>query len=241
MHDSILFATITLFPVMGFFGGLFGTKSHPPAPVELLRLHLHMHYNPVLSRGVAALDWEFLAPRNDDLKAFVVVLLYARILVVHDETRTQLLQVVDELSKQNIRDGGKTGFQFREWTFRAGPGAPDQRIWPWQLSKDPLSVRDSKAYTATLLGFTGGPLAGRFGINLDMAWGQERVLAPSSALLAISSYAESTDAQGRYELALFLWQISEYYRSPDRVRIGSEPIALKAASDALRSGRLTAP
>ena len=80
-----------------------------------------------------------------------------------------------------------------------------------------------------------------FGINLEMAFGLERILAPSSPLIAISSFSQTTDQEGRYELALFLWQINVYYRSPDQISIGQEHLALAAATNAIRSGKLRVP
>lgn len=74
-----------------------------------------------------------------------------------------------------------------------------------------------------------------------MAFGQERILVPASPLIAITSYAESTDQQGHHELAVLLWQVNEFYGSPDRVRIGSESKALAAATTAIRSADLRVP
>ena len=74
-----------------------------------------------------------------------------------------------------------------------------------------------------------------------MALGKERILAPASPLIAIRSYAESTDQEGHYELAVLLWQINEFYGSPVSIRMGSESKALAAATAAIRSGNLRIP
>ena len=78
-------------------------------------------------------------------------------------------------------------------------------------------------------------------IHLDMAMGLERVLAPSSALIAIAGFSKDCDMETRYLLALRLWQMNVYWGSPDRVSVGSEALAYAAADSAIRSGRLRMP
>lgn len=216
---------------MGFLSKLLGV----PAPTDVMRADLFMEYHPLTSTGEAAVEWVPLGSDDPNLRPFLVALLYARSLVNHAETRTKLFELIDMISKQNVRDEGDTGFVFPEWMLHAGFGAPDQRIWPWVLVDSPRALNKPKVYNATLQAF---PESRHFGINLKMAFGQERILAPASPLIAITSYAESTDQEGRYELAVLLWQINEFYGSPDRIRIGSESKALAAATMAIRSGDL---
>lgn len=213
---------------MGFLSKLLSG----PVPIDVMRADLFMEYHPLTCTGKAAVQWVSLGSDDPNLRPFLVALLYARILVVHAETRTKLFELVDVTSKQNVRDEGHTGFLFPEWMLPVGFGAPEQRIWPWVLVDSPSALSESKVYVATLQAF---PESRHFGINLKMAFGQERILAPASSLIAIRSYAESTDKEGRYELAVLLWQINEFYGSPDRVRIGSESQALAAATTAIRS------
>jgi hypothetical protein len=221
---------------MGFFKKLLGAS----APIDVMRADLFMEYQPLASTGAAVVQWVALASNDPHLRPFLAALLYARILVAHAETRTKLFQVVDAISKQNVRDEGDSGFTFPDWTLPVGFGAPHQRIWPWVLDDDPSTLCEPKVYRATLQAFP-RRAARHFGINLKMAWGQERILAPASPLIAITSYAESTDQEGRYELAILLWQINEFYGSPDGVRMGSESNALASATSAIRSGDLRAP
>lgn len=219
---------------MGFLSKLL----RGPAPIDVMRADLFMEYHPLTSTGEAAVQWVPLGSDDPNLRPFLVALLYARILSVHAETRTKLFELVDVISKQNVRDEGHTGFRFPEWILRVGFGAPEQRIWPWALVDSPCALSEPKVYKATLLAF---PESRYFGINLKMAFCQERILAPASPLIAITSYAESTDQEGRCELAFLLWQVNEFYGSPDRVRIGSESKALAAATTAIKRGDLRAP
>ena len=219
---------------MGFLNKLFGSS----APIDVMRADLFMEYHPLTSTGTAAVEWVSLESNDPNLRPFLIALLYARILVAHAETRTRLFELVDVISKQNVCDEGQTGFLFPEWMLQIGFGAPEQRIWPWVLVDSPRALSEPKVYNATLQAF---PETKHFGINLKMALGQERILAPASVLIAITSYAESMDQEGRYEVAVLLWQINEYYGSPDRVRIGTESKALAAATTAIRSGDLHMP
>jgi hypothetical protein len=219
---------------MGFLRKLLGV----PAPIEVMRADLYMEYHPLTYTGAATMEWVSLGSDDPNLRPFLVALLYARILVAHAETRTKLFELVDVVSKQNVRDEGYTGFLFPEWMLPIGFGAPEQRIWPWTLVDSPRALSEPKVYSATLLAF---PESRHWGINLKMALGQERILAPASVLIAITSYAQSTDQEGHYELAVLLWQLNEFYGSPDRVRMGSETKALAAATAAIRSGNLRVP
>ena len=219
---------------MGFLRKLLGV----PAPIEVMRADLYMEYHPLTYTGAATVEWVSLGSDDPNLRPFLVALLYARILVAHAETRTKLFELVDVVSKQNVRDEGYTGFLFPEWMLPIGFGAPEQRIWPWTLVDSLRALSEPKVYSATLLAF---PESRHWGINLKMALGQERILAPASVLIAITSYAQSTDQEGHYDLAVLLWQLNEFYGSPDRVRMGSETKALAAATAAIRSGNLRVP
>lgn len=219
---------------MGLLDKLLGR----PAPIDVMRADLFMEYHPQTSTGTAAVDWVYLGSDDPNLRLSLVALLYARIFAAHAPTRTKLFELVDVISKQNVRDEGQTGFLFPEWMLSVGKGVPEQRIWPWVLVDSSGSLSDPKVYHATLQAFPG---SGPFVINLKMAWGLERILASASVLISITSYAESTDREGRYELAFWLWQINEFYGSPDRVRIGSESKALAAATTVIRSGDLRVP
>ncbi len=208
------------------------------APIEVMRVNLHMEYQPLTCTGVASVEWTPLGYWDPNLKPFLLALLYARILSTHEETRSKLFELVDIASKQNIRDDGRTGFQFPEWMLPIGPGLPSQRIWPWAIVESRDALNNPQLYRATLLAF---PESKHWGIDLEMAIGQERVLAPASVLVAITSYAQAADTDGNYELAVLLWQINEFYGSPDGVRMGSETKALATATGAIRNGNLLVP
>lgn len=219
---------------MGFLKKLFGI----PTPTDIMRVNLFMEYNPLKCTGRAAMEWVFLGSEDPNLRPFLVALFYARILYAHDETRTRLFELVDVVSKQNVCDKGRTGFLFPEWMLTIGFGAPKQRIWPWVLVESHLTLNKPAVYSTTLQTF---PESSLWSINLKMALAQTRVLAPASALIAITTYAESTDQQGRYELAALLWKLNEFYGSPDRVSLGSESKALAFAIDAIRNIDLVIP
>jgi hypothetical protein len=184
---------------MGILRRLLGI----PSPVEVMRLDIYMEYSPLLAHGSAAVQWVPLASDDVNLRPFLVALLYARILGAHAETRSQLFSTIDELSTMNVRDEGRTGFPFKDWTLEVGMGVPPQTIWPWSLYDSPNALGRPKVYQAALLAFQPPGTAGYFGINLKMALGQERILAPSSVLIAITALSQSTDQEGRYELAVF--------------------------------------
>lgn len=222
---------------MSFFQKLFGAST----PIDVMRTDIFMEYHPLTGTSFAAVEWIPITSDDPNLRPLLVALLYARILVTHAESREKLFWMVDELSKQNVRDEGYTGFSFPDWTLHVGAGVPDQRIWPWEIYDSPSVLSKPKVYKATLKALQSPIPPGNFDIHLKMALGQERILAPAAPLLAITSFADSTDKEGRYELAVFLWQINEFYGSPDGVHIGSESKALAAATAAIRSGDLRAP
>ncbi|MBI1955652.1 MAG: hypothetical protein HYS38_04595 [Acidobacteria bacterium] len=216
-------------------------KIFAPRPIDVLAANLFMEYRPLTRTGSAAVQWLQIASPDPNLKPFLIALLYGRILYINTETRTKLFWTIDELAKQNVRDEGRTGFLFPDWALDVGFGVPPQTIWPWDLYESPGALSKPKIYKATLQSFQAQDQAGYFGIHLTMAFGQDRILAPASLLIAITSYLQSTDQEGCYELAVLLWQINEFYRSPDTVRLGSETEALQAATAAIRMGNLSVP
>lgn len=222
---------------MSFLKKMFGISS----PTEVMRAEIYMEYHPLVGEGAAAVEWVPLTSNDVNLRPCLLALLYARTLVNHAEARKELFNAVDAVSKQNVRDEGRSGFVFPDWSLSIGSGIPPQKIWPWELWDKPAALTDPKVYRATLQAFPEPSNLGRFGINLDMAWGQERILAPACALIAIVTHGLSTDREGRYELAVLLWQINEFYGSPHKAGIGSESKALAAAMFAIRNGDLRSP
>ncbi len=215
------------------FGGPVGT--------DVMRLDILMDYDLRSGSGCAALQWLDPHGGGASIRAILVALLYGRILCCHKETRTELFRRVDELAIENVRSSGGAGFAFGSWTLRLGAIGGDHTLWPWtMLPATHLSA--PKTYTATLKQGqpnTKAPL-GR-SLHLDMRFGLERVLAPSSALIAISGFSDACDEETRYFLALLLWQMNVYWRSPEGVSTGSEAVAYAAADSAIRSEQLKAP
>jgi len=223
---------------MGFLDKIFGGWR---ALIDVMRLDIFMDFQPSIGKGSAAVEWVPMRYYDPNLRVFLVCLLYARIISVHAETRSYLFGIIDELSKENVRNGGRTGFPFEDWSIDIGMGAPPQFIWPWDLHESPSTLKIPDVYQATLQASIDSSKSGLFGINLNMALGRERILAPASPLIAISSFSQSTDQEGVYELAVFLWQINKYYRSPNKITVGTDHLALASAVRASRKGRLEAP
>jgi hypothetical protein len=69
--------------------------------------------------------------------------------------------------------------------------------------------------------------------------GLERVLAPSSVLIAIADYVEHADQEGISELACLLYLVSEFYGSAARAVAGRESEALVYALEKMRNGHLS--
>ena len=128
---------------------------------------------------------------------------------------------------------GNGNLTFEQWKLHVA--GKDFSIWPWVLT-EPERVTDAKTYTATLQSTSGGSLA----IHLKMALGQDRILAPSSALIAVSGLATALNDSERTRLARVLLGINAHYGSPENIGLGSESGALAAAMPALVvGGRMT--
>src|SRR3990172_6889284 len=84
--------------------------------VDAMRVDIFMEYQSLIGSGSAAVEWLPLASNDPNLRPFLVGLLYARVLAVDTETRAKLFWTIDDLSKRNVRDEGRTGFQFPDWT-----------------------------------------------------------------------------------------------------------------------------
>lgn len=117
---------------------------------------------------------------------------------------------------------GDSTLTFQPWELHVA--GKDFSLWPWTLTEHER-IADAKTYTATLQSTNRGSLA----IHLKMALGQERVLAPSSALIGAYGLATTLADGARASLVRVLLAINAHYRSPDRIGLGSEPAALAAA------------
>jgi len=154
----------------------------PPAePADYLRLEILMDTDaPRLLQGQtpeAFVRWQTLSRHpflsTDRARIALAALLYGRILFAHQETRTELFQRV-ERSGQKLIDGEPT-FTIETWRLRAG--GMSFPIWPWRVVSS-TALQNPTVYTATLKGWEDGS---RLSIQLDMAPGLERMLAPASA------------------------------------------------------------
>jgi hypothetical protein len=206
---------------MGWSSRLTGLTGH-------LKLDVLMTFNVRSGRGVAGLRWSITQPlvslSDQETRIALVALLYARTLVNHRETRGELFDRMAQAAQRLLQENG--GLTFEPWTLRVA--GKDFSIWPWALV-EPESVTDAKTYTATLQSTAAGSLA----IHLKMAIGQERILAPSSALIATSGLAAVLNDSDRARLAGVLLAINAHYRSSDNIGLGSERGALAAAMRAL--------
>ena len=127
---------------MNFLRRIFGGRSL----IDVMRLDIFMDFQPLIGRGSAAVQWVPIDSDDPNLRPFLICLLYARILSVHTETRAQLFWVIDEISKTNVRDEGRTGFSFKDWAIDIGMGVPPQFIWPWDLYESPSALKSPKVY-----------------------------------------------------------------------------------------------
>ena len=222
---------------MGFLRKLLGGSWG----VDAMRLDILMDYSIRWGSGTAAVRWTDPMGGGALIQSHLVALLYGRILCVHKETREELFGRVGDLAMQNVRSDGATGFEFTPWVLRVGLGGGDHTLWPWRIVSTE-QITDRKIYSATLK--YGKPTSraplGRW-IHLNMPFGMARVLAPSSALIAIAAFSRACDQETRYFLALLLWQMNAYWGSPDRVSVGSEALAYGIAESAIRSGQLRMP
>jgi len=217
-------------------------RSADQQMADVMRLDVYMSYPPGAGQGSAGVVRVPLSHDDPTLIAVLIALWYSRVLSPHDETSPLLFEVVGDLAIANVRDQDHTRFPFPELSAASdglASQAGRQRIWPWTLLESPDSLESPKVYKATLSMSLDDPDG--YAIDLDMPAGQETVLVPSSALIAISAYSQSVDEQHCYELALLLWQINEYYKSLGELASGQESLAIKSTMTAIRSGELTIP
>lgn len=221
--------------------GLFQKLTGKSLGVDVMRLDVLMDYSIRFGTGTAALRWTDPMGGGTPIQVLLVALLYGRTLVNHKETSEELFARVGDLAIQNVRSEGATGFEFAPWILHVGLGGGDHTLWPWQIVPAE-QIANPKIYSAILKSGEPTPSAplGRW-IHLDMAMGLERVLSPSSALISIAGLSRACDQETRHALALYLWQMNCYWRSPDRVSIGSEALAYATAYSSIRSGQLRMP
>jgi hypothetical protein len=181
-----------------------------PGKVEHERLELAMDFDLQLGMGAAAVRWQSLTPHpflQDSLaRIALVALLYGRTLHTHAPTRGELFQRVEKAAKMLLE--GSTTFELDNWNIRAG--GLSFTIWPW-LIVSPEEVTKAKTYVATLLSVPSDKLA----LDLHMAFGQEKVLAPSAPMIALFTVSQELDQQHRRKLGATLLAMNAYYGSPE--------------------------
>lgn len=209
--------------------------------IDVMRLDILMQYYPRLGSGTAALRWSDPMGGGPPVRAHLVALLYGHILCNHPESRGQLFARVGELAQRNVQSKGASGFEFAPWVLPAEWGGVGQTLWPW-LIVEPEQITTPRVYSAVLK--FGDPTAsapsGRW-LQLDMPLELERVLAPSSALIAIAGFANSCDQPTRYLLARLLWQMNLFWGSSNMVSLFNEAVAYAAADKAVRSNPFRIP
>lgn len=96
--------------------------------------------------------------------------------------------------------------------------------------EQPEALEGSGMYVATLE----QSWKGNLDIHLKMSWGQERVLAPSSALIGLYALARSLDADGRILLGRTLRAMNEHWIKTGTLgKLMSDEEALEAAMPVL--------
>jgi hypothetical protein len=211
------------------------TLEVPPAEsADYLRLEILMDTDvPRLLQGqtpTALVRWETLSPHpflsTDRARIALAALLYGRILFAHEETRTELFQRVQQAAEK-LADGEPT-FPVEGWRLQAG--GMSFPIWPWRIV-NPTELKSPKVYIATLIGREDGS---GLAIQLDMASGLERMLAPASALIPLFTLSKELDSQDRRRLGNVLRAMNKFYETPERsADLLSEVTAFSAAQPLL--------
>jgi len=168
--------------------------------------------------GRAAVSWHQIASHPslpyDRARIALAALLYGKILFAHEETRVELFRRIERAALGLIN--GEERFHVEDWKLQAG--GMSFPIWPWRIVH-PAELKTPKTYVATLLRTS----AGNFWIHLDMEWGLEAALAPSSPLISLFTLSKELDTRDRMLLGAVLVAMNKYYRTPDRAaKLGSE-------------------
>jgi hypothetical protein len=189
-------------------------------PQDIIRMTMNMEFYTMNGFGVANIEWyEDKNPTDlsrTQLKILCVTALYARILVSHKEIRQELLERVSQAA-QTFTTANR--FVFEDWYFSAAGSR--LQLWPWQFGE----TFKPKKYEATI--FQKG---GSLGFNLKMAWGLERILAPSSVMIAVASLSSELADDGNMLLGRGLLSVKNEYANSGSFPIGSD---IRALSNAL--------
>ncbi len=216
-------------PLDNVLGSVAPDAVRTTARTEHLRLETLMDYDLDLSRGRAAVRWQILTPHStlseDQTRIALAALQYARILAVHEEITAELFRRV-AIGAQGLIDGDPV-LRLDPWQLE-NHGLCFQ-LWPWTMARLE-ELEGSNTYIATLQQRHKGNL----GIDLKMSLGEERVLAPASALIALYALSEVLDENGRALLGKTICAVNAHLiKSGTLGQLLSDEEALEAAMPVL--------
>jgi hypothetical protein len=197
---------------------------------DILRLEVLMDFE-VNARGshsggdgIAAVRWQPLtqsaALTKDRARVTLAALHYGRILAVHRKLREELFHRVS-LAARGLADGSPET-QFDTWPLHIGDASFN--IMPWHMVQPDHLKPKTCASTLKIHD------RGRLSVYLKTAFDFEHILAPASALLAISTLAQELADEDRVLLGRVLLAMNDHYGTPDRaVGPGKEAQAFAAA------------
>jgi hypothetical protein len=227
---------------------------------DLIRLEILMDYsNPIKqpgtnSIGTAAVRWSTLShelpPATADFfRAALIAALYAEVLVIDADNRTELTARVDTAYKrwiaQTNNEGKPTNQFFDEWNTKvAGVGV--MPIWPWRIVEPkvfedmiklvPPVAGNPLTYTATLKSIspvTKTSEPDKVWAFTEMGIAQMKVCVPASPLIAAHAFVLECFSENKFESVFLLFflmdQVNCYYQKIGKFPIGKQSEALAAA------------
>jgi len=176
---------------------------------EFITLKIQMEYPKYENIGIGSAQWTTINPHpifsESKTQIAISALNYGRALAIQKITRNKLFYYVDKLSLGLLERGEA---DFYEWSHRKL--WMKYYIWPWKIEQN-YNGGNRKVYTATMIGKSDGTL----GINLDMAFGLEKVLIPSAALIPLFILANKLELKEREKLGQVLLAMNRYYKTPE--------------------------
>lgn len=235
---------------------------------DLIRLQILMDYSEPITgtpgqktSGLAAVRWSILDPSVPQetievYRAALITALYAEVLVIDADSRTELSARVDGAVKRWKLSGVKPErLDFDPWSINVS-GMGSVPLWPWRMMSPQsfearvkftrMAVGNPKTYTATLKADrpSRSHPAGLWAFT-EMPLGLGKVCVPSSPLIAAHAYGKEMIEAGRHDavapLCFLLEQVNRYYRALGKFPLGRQALALSEALAALEAaGRGTA-
>ena len=179
--------------------------------------------------GQAVIEFESIKPIQNVSEVILYYslasLFYGRILYAHKESRTELFNRIDKIADKMIEEVEEIDFE--NWEININNN--ELFIWPWEINSSTY-LKKPKVYSAILEGSSIDELS----LRMKMAFGLEKILAPSSVLILIYSLSKMLDKTGVKALGLFLKGMNNYYRDSDKsLRPSSERKALESVFQTL--------